>query len=345
MGCLKLTDQKFINPLTVVHKRTDNFLLGRQEKKQGSPKNYVSTYHYKYNGMELQDELGLGLYDYGARLYEPALGRWSVIDPLAEVSRKFSPYAYALDNPVFFVDPDGMMAEPPPDFNGDSWTDDTGTYTKTGDYTYDQTDSNGNLIAEGVRSDALLPTAEITGTVDNSSTATDIAGVANESASAYADYLGGQKYQGGSFAVWESSTKRSYDGIRMNDFKFKYSSTNKGFNASTGKGIKVAGALKKATGPVGILLEAPDIIEGAQSSTPGSLSKEVAGATGSVLGGMAGGSLAGAAAGAYTGNPWVIGGATVVGGIVGGIMGEEAAESMMGKMTEFSSQQPVLNKR
>lgn len=62
----------------------------------------------RFGGKEQQDELGLDWYDVSARNYDPALGRWMNLDPLAELMTRHSPYNYAFDNPVFFIDPDGM---------------------------------------------------------------------------------------------------------------------------------------------------------------------------------------------------------------------------------------------
>jgi len=51
------------------------------------------------------------MYDFGARNYDSALGRWMNIDALSEVYVGISPYAYTLNNPVLFIDPDGNYVD------------------------------------------------------------------------------------------------------------------------------------------------------------------------------------------------------------------------------------------
>ena len=69
-----------------------------------------SVQPYKYNGKEFDTKNGLNWYDYGAREYDSALGRFVSLDPLAKDNSPISTYAYCNNNPLKYVDPTGMQA-------------------------------------------------------------------------------------------------------------------------------------------------------------------------------------------------------------------------------------------
>ena len=90
---------------TVPYQRDDYYAFGMDiNTVVTSPQNY-----YLYNKKELQSEFAD--YDYGARFYDPVVARWNTIDPLAEISRRWSTYNYVMDNPISLVDADGMKVD------------------------------------------------------------------------------------------------------------------------------------------------------------------------------------------------------------------------------------------
>ena len=120
MGCLKLPYQQGqgLEQSTVffteglgqkeasVKKRYDYYPFGLTFNSYTRPN--TTEQNYKYNGKELQDELDVNWLDYGARMYMADIGRWGVVDPMGEKYKPFSPYSYTANNPIMFIDPNGM---------------------------------------------------------------------------------------------------------------------------------------------------------------------------------------------------------------------------------------------
>ena len=97
-----MADNATVQPLQYKDYYPFGMEMGNWYSTVGNPTKYL------YNGKELQDEGGLDWYDYGARFYDPAIGRTSTLDPHAENHYSESPYSFLGNNPINSIDPDGM---------------------------------------------------------------------------------------------------------------------------------------------------------------------------------------------------------------------------------------------
>ncbi|WP_445455991.1 RHS repeat domain-containing protein [Flavobacterium sp. HNIBRBA15423] len=111
------------------------------------------NYLYKYNGAELQTELGLNMYDMDMRDYDPAIARWVAQDPV--VHYDYSPYSAFDNNPVFWSDPSGADSET--DIFGRNRFDNNGIYIPA----IDRGKSNQNIGIDEIAVESLKQTAKL----------------------------------------------------------------------------------------------------------------------------------------------------------------------------------------
>ena len=124
-----------------VVERDDYYPFGGQLAISTYPQ--LSVNRFKFNGKELQTTGNTGFLDYGARMYDDVIGRWGVVDPMAEMDYNSSPYSYVCNAPINLIDPDGRSSI---DFMDENYCQklisEGPTYMAS-----THTDENGNVLA------------------------------------------------------------------------------------------------------------------------------------------------------------------------------------------------------
>ncbi|MCK6606875.1 MAG: DUF6443 domain-containing protein [Flavobacterium sp.] len=117
-GSMKILEENHYYPFGLKHTNYNTDQYEFVEVENGNdyyvnisqlPAGGVSSYKYKYNGQEWQDELGLNVTAMDYRQYDGAIGRFNGMDKLAEMSHNLTPYRFGFNNPVFWSDPSGLF--------------------------------------------------------------------------------------------------------------------------------------------------------------------------------------------------------------------------------------------
>ena len=160
----EIVQEKNYYPFGLQHEGYNNKVSGRK-------------HNYGYNGKEENNELGLDWLDFGARNYDASIGRWMNIDPLSELMTRHSPYNYGFNNPIRFIDPDGMspfdvIIDGDEEFRNEAFanlqalTDDTLAMDENGKVTITEVNcsegcENGdNLVSDLINSDKVVTIKE-----------------------------------------------------------------------------------------------------------------------------------------------------------------------------------------